>query len=258
MNNKPTQEELDAGIQAALDIANEPAPSEPAPSTPPEPSQPQPSEPAPSEPAPSEPEKEPVVDYKQKFTESSRESQIRESALKKTNEAIEKAAEITDIAEEELTKEFPDWDVMSDTEKRLAKDSVIQRKRFELIHQASQEGKDIRAWNEKVDTFIDDPKTLTTNTDLEGRQDEFKVFATKPSRRGADFETLVSAFLFEVDKTKIKHTGQMMPTGTGGPNDVLKPKSDKISAEESATIRETDYAKYRQLLKDGKIEEVIV
>lgn len=202
-------------------------------------------------------EDKPIVDYKQKFTESSREAQIREAKLRKTNEAIDQAAELV-ITDEDVAKEYSQWDLMSDTEKQFAKESVLNRKRFELIHQASQEGKDIQAWNEKVDTYIDDPKTLIAIPDLEGKQQEFKVFATKPTRRGSDFETLTNAFLFEVEKSRPKHKGKMMETGVGGPNETPKPKSNKISVEDAATLRETNYKLYKEKLKAGLIEEMTV
>ena len=51
----------------------------------------------------------------------------------------------------------------------------------------------------------------------------------------------------------VKNKGQMFEQGTGGPNNVNKPK-DKISLDEAAILMKTDYKKYAELLKAGKIE----
>src|SRR3990167_10017765 len=137
--NKPTKEELKAKEEEAIRAAEElegeqqilsdkegaepeteqskPAPSEPAPS-----------EPAPSEPAPSEPEAEPSKElYKKKFSESSRENQKIYAKNRVINKALADAEDVPDPTEDELVKEFTDWDMMSDTEKVFAKETVISR-----------------------------------------------------------------------------------------------------------------------------------
>ena len=202
----------------------------------------------------SEPEPSKSVDYKKKFTESTRESQVLFSRNKKLSEAVDQASQMEEPTDEEMTKEFTDWDVMSDTEKRLAKDNIVNNRRFQSIHKATQEGKDILAWNEKVDKYIDDPKVLQDNPDLEGKQDDFKIFASKPTRRGVDFEDLVSAFLFDMSKAIKPKKGKMFETGSGGPNERAKPKGDKISLAEARTLMKNDYKKYKEFLTQGKID----
>lgn len=268
-HTKPTKEELEANAKKALEEAEAlknnpqlspspslaiPSPSEAIPS----PSQavpsPSPSEPIPS-PIPSEPIPSPSPDYKEKFVASSREAQVLHAKNKKVNEAIDKAAELPEPTEEELRAEYSDWEVMSDFEKKLAKDSLISTRRFALLHEATKEFKDIDAWNDKVDKFIVDPKVLVDYSELEGRIEEFKIFATKPTRRGVDFEDLISAFLYDITKKmKPKQKGQMFPTGSGGPNEKPKPGGGKITIEEARTLRKTDYNKFKELLKAGKIE----
>jgi len=202
---------------------------------------------------PKEPEAQ--VDYKKKFVESSRESQVLYSRQKKLSEAVDQASQVDEPTDEEMVKDFPDWDVMSDTEKRLAKDSIVNKKRFEAIHKASQEGKDILDWNEKVDKFVDDPKTLIDNPELEGKVEDFKIFASKPTRRGVDFADLLSAFFYDMSKAiKPKSKGKMFETGSGGPNEKIKPKGDKISLSEARTLMKNDYKKYKEYLTKGKID----
>lgn len=268
---RPTKEELEANLQKITQELEkpeapvaEPEPSTPAPEPEPEP-EPEPVEVAPSEAAP-EPEPEPSqpapeVDYKKKFTESTREAQILSYKNRKIAEAIDTASELPQPTEDELTREYPEWDTMTDLERRLATDNLYNKRRFELLEGVRKEEKDIQAWNKKVDDYAEDPKTLIDNPELEGKVEEFKAFATKPSRRGVEFETLVSSFLYNVEKQAKKkpaNKGSMIETGSGGPNDRPKPKSDKISTEEAMVLMKTNYAKYKEYLTAEKILPPIV
>lgn len=207
------------------------------------------------------PEPTPVVketpeetDYKKKFVESSREAQVLHARNKQINEAIDIAAQLPEPTEEELQKEYSEWDLMSDTEKRLAKDSLISTRRFRIIHEEAQKSKQGDVWNGKVDEFVTDPKTLVSHPELEGRVEEFKLFASKPTRRGVDFDDLVNAFLFEATKTvKKSNKGAMFEQGSGGE---AKPpaKTGKLSVDEGRRLMQTDYAKFKQMLREGKIE----
>jgi hypothetical protein len=252
---KPTQEELDKGIQDALEELDKPEvpeiPEVPEnePPTPPEP-------PVEPEAKPSEPE--PEVELKKKLSNSARENQVLHARTKKFDEAVDNAAQITDVSDEEAVKEYPEWDVMDDVAKKMAKDSIVNKRRFQMIHEASKEGKNIQEWHDKVDKYLEDPKTLIDNPKLEGKGDDFKIFATKPTRRGLDFEDLTSAFLYEVDKNaKPKSKGAMFETGSGGPNENPKPKGDKISLMEARSLMKSDYNKYKEYLLAGKIEDIV-
>ena len=194
-------------------------------------------------------------DYKKKFIENQREAIILASKNKKLNEAIDNASKIAEPTKEELVAEYPEWEDMSTTEQRLAKDTLISKRRFSLIQDANKESHDIEAWNIKVDEYLIDPQTLIANPELEGKTEDFRLFAMKQSRRGIPFEDLVKAFLY--DESKIpKKTGKMIEEGAGGDNHKPKPVSDKISLEQARILRVTDYKKYSELLRDGRIESV--
>lgn len=198
-------------------------------------------------------ETKPEIDYKKKFTDSSREALILHSKNKKINDTIEKANALPDPTDEELQGEYKEWDVMSETERKLAKSNFINERRFKMLDEVTKESKDIESWNTKVDEFVDDPKTLQDHPELEGKTDDFKMFVNKPSRRGVEFTDLVSAFLYDAEKTaKPKQKGKMFETGTGGPNDA--PKKDKLTLTEGQALMKTNYNKYKELLKAGKIE----
>lgn len=194
-------------------------------------------------------------DYKKKFVESSREAQILAAKNKKWNEAFNEAANVPVPTEEELKSEFPDWDEMTPSQQKMAAKQVHNDRRFSALQQVSEENKNIAAWNDKVSQFIEDPKVLIKNPLLEGKEDEFKLFANKPSRRGVDFEDLVSAFLYENNSKRRINKGQMFETGKGGSKEKPSRNDGKISIAESEKIRKVDFNKYKQLLKAGKIAD---
>lgn len=192
-------------------------------------------------------------DYKKRYSDSTREAAILAAKLKKQNEALEQAGNIPQPTEEEMRTEFPEWDEMSATEHRLATDSVWNTRRFGLIEGVSKETKDIEAWNSKVDTFTEDPKSLIAYPRLEGKIEGFKAFCAKETRRGVDFEDLVSSFLFRVDSDRKPKKGQMFERPTAGANTTPKPVNTKLSVEESAKLMETDYNKWQEMLMAGKL-----
>src|SRR3990167_2681260 len=260
--NKPSKEELKAKEEEAIKAAEElegrqqlpPDEEEPELSKP-DSSEPDPDEPAPSEPAPSEPEAEPSKElYKKKFSESSRENQKIYAKNRVIKKALADAEDVPEPTEEELAKEFNDWDMMNDTEKVFAKETVISRNWRKTISQAKEQATKIEKWNESVVTFIDDPKTLNDNPDLEGKTDEFRDFATQETNNSVPFKILVSAFLHDHTTNKPINKGRMFEKGSGGPNDRPQPKSDKMTLEEGRKLRETNYGLWKEKLRAGKIE----
>jgi len=256
--NKPTKEELDAKIKEAEKAAEELEDRQQIPQNDPEPeSTPGPDpEPEPSKPAPEpEPQADPSKEvYKKKFSASARENQKIYAKNRVINKALADAEDVPEPTEDELAKEFADWDVMSDTEKVFAKETVISRSWRKTIAQAKEQATKIEKWNEGVDEFIDDPKTLNDNPELEGKTDEFREFATKEDNNSVPFGILVSAFLHDHTTNQKPNKGRMFERGSGGPNDKPKPKDGKITLDQARKLRETDYGKWKEYLRQGKIE----
>lgn len=199
--------------------------------------------------------KSPQEDYKKRYTESTREAQKLYKNNVKVREAIDEAENIPVPTEEEMAKEYSEWDVMSDLEKRLATDNLVNKRKFDLLHSASQVTKSIEAWNTKVDEYISDPKTMIDYPELEGKEDEFKIYSTGKEGIGTNFDILVGAFLHNLERNrKPKQKGRMMPEGKGGPKDKGSRKDGMISIEEAAQIMKTDYARYKKLLIAKKID----
>ena len=261
--NKPTPEELEAKIKEAESISEEDlaeAPEEEeaeiedenpevvdAPEEEGEPEEETPAE-APEEEA--EPSKEL---YKKKFSASSRENQRINAKNRVINKALADAEDVPEPTEEELTREFPDWDLMSDVEKHLAKETVISRNWRKVISEAKEQATKIEKWNESVEEFVDDPKTLNEYS-LEGKTDEFREFATQEPNNNVPLNILVGAFLHQHSTNKPDNKGRMFEKGSGGPNDKPKVKSDKITLEEGRKLRETNYPLWKEKLNAGKIE----
>ena len=263
-HKKPSKEELEENIKKTADELEElkkspvPTPSEPEPT--PSPSVPSKEPEEEQSPSPPEPSKEIYKDVlkreKEKSRASGQEAQVLHARSKKLTEAFEKATDIKEPTEDEMEQLYSDWEMMSGFEKKIAKDNVINERRFVALGEVAKDFKDFDKWQKKVTAFIEDPKALADYPELEGREDEFRLFATKPTRRGVDFKDLVAAFLYRAEKkaipTKMKK-GKMFETGGGGPAGKQK-KGNKISLEEAKSLRETDYKKYKEYVQAGKID----
>lgn len=271
LHRKPTQEELEASIKKTTEELEEmkdtpspspteptPSPAEEIPSPSPSPEVPSPSpspEKLPEEPTPS---KEVIRDVakrtKEKEIASAQEARVLHARNKKISEGLEEVRKTPEPTEEEMKAEYSDWDVMSDFEKKQAKGLLLANRRFSALDEMARGFRDSEKHQKKVDDFLADPKTLIKYPDLEGRESEFKFFATKPTRRGVDFADLVPAFLYGLKeaKKKEKKKGAMFPTGTGGPAGPAK-DAGKLSIDEAIELKKTDYPKYKKLLLAGKI-----
>jgi hypothetical protein len=240
---KPTKEELRANIAASQEALDNLPPEEPIPS-----------EPVPSEPIPTPSKPIPGVDYKKRYSDSTREAQRLAIKNKELNKAIEEAGGVAEPQEEELKQEYAEWDEMTPTEQRLAKDNLLNKKKFDIIQGATAKFKQVDDWAEKVDTYVGDPRTLIAHPELERKTEEFKEFASQPTWQNVDFDNIVLGFIGDLSKNKIKHKGQMFPTGQGGGAvEPTKPSDGKISAAQGRSLMKTDYKKFKEMLKSGKI-----
>src|SRR3990167_4086076 len=259
--NKPTKEELKAKEEEAIKVAEElegrqqlPEEEEEAEEVEAEtpevvvPLEEEAEEEAePAEEAPEE-EAEPSKElYKKKFSASSRENQRINAKNRVINKALADAEDVPEPTDDELQLEFRDWDIMSDVEKTLARETVISRNWRKVISEAKEQANKIEKWNDSVEEFVDDPKTLIDNPALEGKVDEFKVFATEEANNNVPFKILVSAFLHDNSTNKPNNKGRMFERAKGGSNERPQLKNGMVSIEEARKIRETDYNRWKEL-----------
>lgn len=199
------------------------------------------------------------IDYKQRHADSTREGQILYARTQKMQRAIEEAANLPDPTEDELKSAYDTWDDMSDFERQMATEGFINKRYRAHIQKTSDELKDEDAWNGKVVEFVEDPKTLVDNPELEGKTEEFRLFASKPTRRGLDWDDLVPLFLskYREENPKKKNKGAMFERSSGNRSDGRKPKDQKLSYEEGRKLRQTNYALYKQKMMAGQIDDGI-
>lgn len=204
------------------------------------------------------PPPKPPIDYEKKFKESSREVQIIQIKEKEMAKAQEEADKLPEPTDDEMKVIYPNWDQIDQLTKDLAKDRILNKKKNDILNAARSKYKNVLDWGEKVDKFVGDPAVLAAHPELEGKTDEFRTFANKATRHGVDFEDLLLAFAGEQAKTvKPNHSGQQMfETGAHRAPAPPAPKDDKITLAQGEQLRKTDYKKFLQLLKAGKIATV--
>lgn len=245
-SNKTTKEERERIIQAALEAEEEletPEEDEEVEETS--------EEEAPVVEEPVVEEKPKLPDLEERYKESTRESQVLFAKQKKFTETVEQANRLPEPTEPELMSEYPNWSEMTDTERRLAKDNYINRRKFDLVYEATQEGREIERWAEKVESFLTTASTKYPR--LDGREQEFKTFVLKPTRRGLDLEDLTKMFLYEAGESQHKgRKGSLLQSGSAGTPE--KPKQEFLNERQAAELRVNNHKLYQKYVKEGKIK----
>lgn len=221
----------------------------------PEPETPEtPSEETPETPATEQPSPEPAPDpYKDKFKESAREGILLNERVKVRDARIESLTKQDTPTDEAMRKVYSDWDTFNDVTKQAYIKIEAQNMRQARIEAQQADILDRQKLEDQLDDVIENSEFAPK---LAGKEAEFKRFARSPKNRGISADTLARAFLFDAEETPVNPTPmkEALPTGSGGPRGPLKPK--KISIEEAAEIRKTDYKRYMELVKRGAIEDL--
>lgn len=206
-----------------------------------------------------EPVKEEVkeeIDYKERYTQAGREALTQYLKNKKIADTIEEAQNMTEPTEDELRdyarKNGAVFDELDEFTRSILKDTFLNKRRFEKISEIQKSAKEIDAWVDKVDKFIESPEIVTAYPSLEGNEDEFRKFSLKAERRGMDLSDLVASFLYGLGSIAPKKSkGSMLLSGGGGVAPIAKP--EKLNDEEAMAIRIKDPKEYKRLIKAGKI-----
>lgn len=201
----------------------------------------------------------PVISEKPKAAvESTREAMVQASKNKKLIQTIDEAASITEVSDDdmriEMSKRGMAFDDMSDGEKALWRENVLNSRRLGKIVDVANESKKLDEWADKVDSFISDSTNLTNFPVLGGRENEFRTFCMKPTRRGVDLEDLVASFGYNIPAIP-KKPGSMLISGSGVTPAPVKTKGNKV--EDLATLRKKDSKEYMRRLKAGEFPEDI-
>lgn len=184
---------------------------------------------------PNTPPADPPIDYEKKFSESTRENQILQARL---TEAEKARKELTnEPTDSELQAAFPEWEYMSEPERRSARFS------FEASRTARQLAAEREAEKSETRWKSDIEAAIIANPDLEGKEREFAEYANKPTHKGAPMQTLVEAFLYKSGKSPAPAPRPGLEPGNGGPKVPEKPKL--LTPEDLKTLRENDPDAYR-------------
>jgi len=187
----------------------------------------------------------PAIDYETKFKESTRENQILQGKLKAREDAEQELTK--EPTDSELKAAFPDWDSLSDFEKKIARDNLITKKLAASAVKTTQELQNERAWNTSIEL------ALSSVSALQGKEQAFRQFASQPKYKGTLMELLIDAFLQknpEAPKTVTPRPG--LEPGSGGPKESPKPAG--LTMEQLAALRSSDPRAYEQYIKTHDIE----
>jgi hypothetical protein len=194
-----------------------------------------------------EPEK-PKIDYESKFKASSQEAMVLKAKLDEIEAEKNKPVVVDD---EYMKANYPDWEDMTTTEQKLAKGlEETKQANKELLAKTNEYNND-RKWRDQIDEIVDDFEFTDKYPAIKGKEEEFKRFCTKPTRKGVEMDVLTAAFLFEYKEPE-KELRTIFKNTDGG-HDKVDPKRG-LTLEESQTLRKASNSKFMEKLKDPKYD----
>lgn len=194
---------------------------------------------------------------KQKLDNSLRGAELLKQQNDHYKDTLKKASEINEVTDQEVQdyakgKGF-DWDELDDNTKNIIKDNALNAKRFSVINDGVKEDTQINEYREKVDEFVDADDTVKQFPRLEGKEDAFKKFAMKPSRRTMDLEDIAILFLAQNPEAP-KKKGSLFLNGSGG-GENTKGKAPKMTETDLRRLRINSPKEYNRLARAGKLPD---
>ena len=163
-------------------------------------------------------------------------SAVREERehIKILEEELRKLKE-SPISSEQFATDIPDWDLMTESERYLAK---------ELL-QLKEKAK----WEEDI------TRARKAFPDLAGKETEFKDYCSK-FPKAMDVEVLAKSFLFkpaEPAPEAPKPAPKGLEKPTGGSRQTISPE---MSLEDITRLRETQPKVYEKMIREGKLKNI--
>lgn len=217
-----------------------------------------PTVPEPAQPVtPTAPAPVPEIDYKKKFSDSTRRNQIVESQFKELQKVLGDITKQEIPTDEEMVALVPDWEYLTDREKNgERKLIVLERRQNHMLNTFTSIANETETYSQ-LEAFVG------TEPRLKGKETDFYEFATDPRNKGASMEVLVNAFLFEttpiVDTTPVVTPVPEVPPSLerGNPSGNMPPiptGNQEMSEDELKLLRTTDPRKYNEMIRTGKIK----
>lgn len=169
-------------------------------------------------------------------------------------DSVDTAAKLPEPTEDEMKAYVKslgaEWDDLNTFERNTAKRTLMAERKFDIVNQTVQSTRQIDAWSQKVDDYLDDETTKSKFPKLAGREIDFKTYAMKKTHRGADMEILIKSFFFDVKPKAPRRS--LFETANGGEGKKTTGKS--LSADEISSLRKNNQKEYQRLLKKGVID----
>jgi len=185
----------------------------------------------------------PKVDWETKAKESAKEALVLKAQIDKIEEEKTKKVEIT---EDFLKEKYPDWEDMTLGEQKAIKKTEELAQELQEIKNNTNQFNNDRKWQENVETYINE-EVPDLFPKIVGREEEFKRFATRPSRKGLPMDDLAKIFLFENPATEKKRS---LFHASGGE---APPAKEGMTPEEAAELMRTRPGEYVRLIRAKKL-----
>ena len=188
-------------------------------------------------------------DLKKKFGASTAENQNLQARLDAEARARQELTK--EPTDSDLRTAFPLWDQMSDTEKELARRTFGAER---IAGNAAQQVQTIqaeRSWNTSIELAI------ASNTALQGKEQAFREYASRPQYRNTPLDVLANSFLQINGATPTpKATPKPgLETGSGGPRETPKPVL--LDADQLEALRKSNYKVYQDYINTHDIPQEV-
>jgi hypothetical protein len=201
----------------------------------------------------------PEIDYKQRYTESTKEGIILFAKNKQLTDTITDASNLPEPTEEELKvyarANGAEYDELDEFSRNILKKTYVGEKRFEKINEVSNASRALDVWVDKVEAFLNDPANAQKYPEIIANEDEFKSYCLKSKMQNIDLDLLSASFLYSRPKKANMNGSLLLNRGTNkeGP---AKPK--EMTIEDLTYIRQHDQARYKELIKSGIMKKIKV
>lgn len=189
----------------------------------------------------------------EKFRQSGSEAIILHHKTKTLQEQLQPK----EPSEEELKREFAEWDELTDFEKKLAKRDFMREQEVKQVKTGMTEYTNDRRWLDSVATFIETNVATGKRPLLQGKEEEFKRYCNQSKKKGTDLDILADAFLFSIGAVEAKpdvQTQKALLDNTSAGHDKKPPEPKLMTLAELGELRKTDHKKYQQIVASGKYQ----
>jgi hypothetical protein len=188
----------------------------------------------------------PAVDYEKKFAESTRENQLLRERI--AAEELQRQESTKEPTDSDYRAAFPSWDLYDDTQKELARRTFGSERTARNAAQLAQDLQSERSWNTSIELVI------AANDALQGKEQAFRQYASKPQYKNVPMDVLVDAFLQKSGAAPAPKTTPKpgLEPGNGGPKETPKPKG--LTMEQLSALRKSDPKAYEKYIKTHTIE----